>query len=241
MDMGPFSYRLPDDFGGFGSPDVTVTLSVYREDLYFIVSDFYEYWLVRVSLDSHQAEVFEMFDATLEVVADSNHIYVLEGLQERSVVRYDYSYSPASREVLLDADFFGPDGRIEDITLERLAFSTFALHVLHTHGLARVPLDGGDPAIVYTFDADDPPERPRCCLNAVYTRPSECDRTYGDFDADGVIRLCDKCPDTPSGVEVDDTGRPLADVNQDCVVDRQDFAIVRESFTRSAGKGHRRP
>jgi len=68
----------------------------------------------------------------------------------------------------------------------------------------------------------DPPPLPDC---AGYT---------GDDDADGVHNDNDLCPATPPGIPVDETGRPRADMNDDCAVDLSDFAIFQLSMTGPA-------
>ncbi len=44
-----------------------------------------------------------------------------------------------------------------------------------------------------------------------------------DDDGDGVANDCDVCPDTPAGVGVDGSGRPLGDQDGDCDTDLKDF------------------
>ncbi len=47
----------------------------------------------------------------------------------------------------------------------------------------------------------------------------------GDSDGDGVLDCMDVCPGTPPGVPVDDDGRPLGDMNGDCLVDGLDIQL----------------
>lgn len=57
--------------------------------------------------------------------------------------------------------------------------------------------------------------------------PDVCDP---DIDNDGVPNFLDVCDYTPAGIAVDDTGRPLADANKDCIVDLRDFAILQNTM-----------
>ncbi|MCP4246323.1 MAG: hypothetical protein GY778_04670 [bacterium] len=53
--------------------------------------------------------------------------------------------------------------------------------------------------------------------------PSFCVGYDPDPDGDGVHTDDDLCPNTPAGIPVDETGRPLADLDDDCAVDLTDF------------------
>ncbi len=55
---------------------------------------------------------------------------------------------------------------------------------------------------------------------------SECDE-----DGDGVPDDQDVCCGTPLGVVVDETGRPIGDLDGDCDVDLNDFALMQTNFT----------
>ncbi len=57
--------------------------------------------------------------------------------------------------------------------------------------------------------------------------PDVCDR---DIDGDGITNVPDQCDYTPTGVAVDGSGRPLADLNHDCIVDLRDFAIFQRDL-----------
>lgn len=52
-----------------------------------------------------------------------------------------------------------------------------------------------------------------------------------DTDDDGVDDIIDACCDTPSGVLVDDVGRPIGDFDLDCDVDAVDFAEFQVNVT----------
>jgi len=52
-----------------------------------------------------------------------------------------------------------------------------------------------------------------------------------DEDGDGVTDCYDVCPGTVLGAPVDETGRPLADLDGDCDVDLADYAIFAQSFS----------
>jgi len=52
-----------------------------------------------------------------------------------------------------------------------------------------------------------------------------------DTDGDGVADLDDVCCNTPPGRVVDDRGRPLGDLDVDCDVDLDDFALLQGNFT----------
>ncbi len=51
-----------------------------------------------------------------------------------------------------------------------------------------------------------------------------------DEDGDGVDDCNDACQGTYAGAPVDDTGRPIADLDLDCDVDLADYAIFTQSF-----------
>ena len=53
----------------------------------------------------------------------------------------------------------------------------------------------------------------------------------GDVDGDGVDDAIDVCPRTPLGITVDIKGRPLGDIDQDCDVDLEDFAVFQQGMT----------
>jgi hypothetical protein len=60
----------------------------------------------------------------------------------------------------------------------------------------------------------------------------DCSENCGatDADADGVGDLCDVCPDTPLDVVVRPDGSPRSDLDGDCDVDLQDFALFQQDF-----------
>ena len=63
------------------------------------------------------------------------------------------------------------------------------------------------------------------------------DRPVGvaaDDDMDGVPNYADACPDTPLGVLVDEDGRPIGDLNQDCYNDMIDFGLYQQGFSGPA-------
>ena len=47
-----------------------------------------------------------------------------------------------------------------------------------------------------------------------------------DADGDGVPDCDDVCPNTPPGLPVDYTGRPLRDCNHDCLVNGADVQCI---------------
>lgn len=47
-----------------------------------------------------------------------------------------------------------------------------------------------------------------------------------DLDNDGVPNAADACPENAQGVTVDGTGKPIADLNNDCTVDGLDIQIM---------------
>ena len=53
-------------------------------------------------------------------------------------------------------------------------------------------------------------------------RGDACD---DDTDDDGVPTVVDVCDFTPEGMAIDDTGRPRGDLDEDCDVDLEDFAL----------------
>jgi len=52
-----------------------------------------------------------------------------------------------------------------------------------------------------------------------------------DIDNDGVLNVDDVCDYTPGGVTVDEEGRPIGDLDLDCDVDLDDFAVMQANFT----------
>ena len=52
-----------------------------------------------------------------------------------------------------------------------------------------------------------------------------------DMDCDGVDDALDVCNTTPVGTAVDDEGRPLGDIDQDCDTDLEDYALFQQGFT----------
>ncbi|MGB2985997.1 MAG: Kazal-type serine protease inhibitor domain-containing protein [Phycisphaerae bacterium] len=52
-----------------------------------------------------------------------------------------------------------------------------------------------------------------------------------DSDGDGVDDSIDVCCNTPFGTPVDEEGRPVGDIDQDCDVDLEDYALLQASFT----------
>jgi len=52
-----------------------------------------------------------------------------------------------------------------------------------------------------------------------------------DIDGDGVLDGSDVCCNTPQGVTVDATGRPLGDLDGDCDVDLYDFGLLAANLT----------
>jgi hypothetical protein len=53
----------------------------------------------------------------------------------------------------------------------------------------------------------------------------------GDHDGDGVADGIDVCCETPAGITVDATGRPLGDLDGDCDVDQSDFGLFQANLT----------
>lgn len=51
-----------------------------------------------------------------------------------------------------------------------------------------------------------------------------------DSDGDGVTDMYDACPGTQPGAQVNYDGRPLGDLDCNCTVDLQDFAILQVNF-----------
>ena len=47
-----------------------------------------------------------------------------------------------------------------------------------------------------------------------------------DLDNDGIVNPADACPQNSAGLTVDATGRPIADLNDDCQVDGLDIQIM---------------
>ncbi len=60
--------------------------------------------------------------------------------------------------------------------------------------------------------------------------PDDCD---SDIDGDGVDNNLDECPRTPLGLTISLSGRPLADINGNCVLDLPDFAFAADCLTQS--------
>lgn len=52
-----------------------------------------------------------------------------------------------------------------------------------------------------------------------------------DTDGDGVDDAIDVCNNTPAGIAVDAEGRPLGDMDLDCDVDLDDFAVFQGNMT----------
>jgi len=69
------------------------------------------------------------------------------------------------------------------------------------------------------------------CL-AILSWGSAAIATDTDVDGDGVHDAFDVCPNTPSGVVVDNGGRPVANLDSDCDVDLRDFAILQMGFSK---------
>ncbi len=84
----------------------------------------------------------------------------------------------------------------------------------------------------------DIPQADDCDANGV---PDQCEP---DFDGDGLIDACDPdidndgvlnpkdvCDYTPPGAQVEPNGGVLGDVDGDCDVDLEDFALMQSRFT----------
>ncbi len=56
-----------------------------------------------------------------------------------------------------------------------------------------------------------------------------------DTDGDGVDNVSDVCCGTPSGILVDEEGRPFGDVDADCDVDLRDHALLQAELTAPVG------
>ncbi len=56
-----------------------------------------------------------------------------------------------------------------------------------------------------------------------------------DADGDGVDDGADVCCNTPIGIAVDAEGRPVGDLDVDCDVDLEDYALVASNFTGHLG------
>ncbi len=52
-----------------------------------------------------------------------------------------------------------------------------------------------------------------------------------DVDGDGVDDFSVVCDNTPTGIAIDDEGRPLGDIDQDCDADLDDFAVFAQHLT----------
>ncbi|MEZ6084416.1 MAG: Kazal-type serine protease inhibitor domain-containing protein [Phycisphaerae bacterium] len=55
--------------------------------------------------------------------------------------------------------------------------------------------------------------------------------SFCDEDGDGVPDAQDVCCGTPLGIAVDETGRPIGDLDGDCDVDLIDYALMQTNFT----------
>ena len=51
-----------------------------------------------------------------------------------------------------------------------------------------------------------------------------------DVDQDGISDFFDLCSNTPKGIAINSAGQPLADADDDCDVDLQDFALLQIAF-----------
>ena len=56
-----------------------------------------------------------------------------------------------------------------------------------------------------------------------------------DYDADGVSNISDLCPYTSGGCAVDAEGRPLFDLNDDCIVNGLDMQIIVDEILLGTG------
>ena len=56
-----------------------------------------------------------------------------------------------------------------------------------------------------------------------------------DMAGDQVADVYDVCGQTPLGVPVDANGRPLGDLDLDCDVDQEDFAVFQRTYTGPLG------
>jgi hypothetical protein len=52
-----------------------------------------------------------------------------------------------------------------------------------------------------------------------------------DVDQDGIEDFVDICSNTPKGIAINSAGRPLADADDDCDVDLNEFALLQNAFT----------
>ena len=59
----------------------------------------------------------------------------------------------------------------------------------------------------------------------------------GDWDGDGVDDAVDVCCQTLPGVAVDETGRPVGDLDRDCDVDLADVAMMQQGLRGPAALG----
>jgi hypothetical protein len=95
------------------------------------------------------------------------------------------------------------------------------------HGDPCCPPDGCCPCEQYdncfNFFGTCCNEKTGCC------EPAPC-----DDDQDGILNDYDECPNTPIGTNVDGSGRPLADMNDDCEANLVDYALFAEGMTGPA-------
>lgn len=227
VQLTPFPYEIPDD-SGLKVPTQTLDLFATWDALYRLVRDQQGDWLQVTTYPTggSSTELYPLDAPTWKIQADEDNLYTVEGdLESPSVVRYHRYWAPdGTREVLLESSDFGPDGRIVGIALEQSPLEYADLFVLHAGMISRIPRDGGPAEIVHEFA--EPASESRHDLQAVYMRPTECDRLFGDDDGDGVANAYDDCVETPPGAAVDHAGRPLGDLNNDCAVDLRDFAVL---------------
>jgi hypothetical protein len=107
-------------------------------------------------------------------------------------------------------------------------------------------INAGDPLYAPTDPQKDANNNPRVVGPRIdigaYEFNSNC--TGEDFDMDEISDLCDKdmdndgitnsydpCDFTPMGTEIDNVGRPRADLNLDCAVNLADYAIMQRNFS----------